>query len=302
MVACAVLASVFLATLPGPPGAAVPADLEQRLADLWERGRASWPAVSVAAEDFARAVARSVGAERDFEAALARIHAGDLYLACACLAGDPRAIAELEAHCIAPAAGFLRRLDPDADFGAEVLQLVRQRLLVGAGGAVPGLTTYAGQGPLAAWVRVVALRTGISHGRRARHDAPLDEDRLGALPEIGTSPESRLDRERVREQLAEVLRAALGSLTPRARNVLRLTCVDQLGGEAVGRLYGVHASTISRWVAEARREILERTRQGLAARLSVDESTVDSLLGLAASIEISLPVCLRSTAPERSGS
>src|SRR5262249_14723667 len=71
------------------PGAAGLAALS---AEVVARGRAAWPGLEVEAKAFARHVAARIPAEADVAAALGACHAGDLHLACACAAGDARAI------------------------------------------------------------------------------------------------------------------------------------------------------------------------------------------------------------------
>jgi RNA polymerase sigma-70 factor (ECF subfamily) len=71
--------------------------------------------------------------------------------------------------------------------------------------------------------------------------------------------------------------------------------------EDIGRVYRVHASTVSRWLAKARLDILAATRAHLVARLDASESEIDSLLAHAASVEISLGSVLRSRPAEPAG-
>lgn len=64
--------------------------------------------------------------------------------------------------------------------------------------------------------------------------------------------------------------------------------------QELGRIYRVHASTVSRWLAQAREAILLDTRKKLAAALAQSEGQVESLLGLTHSLEVSLNTLLRS--------
>ncbi|HEY6032727.1 MAG TPA: helix-turn-helix domain-containing protein, partial [Kofleriaceae bacterium] len=85
----------------------------------------------------------------------------------------------------------------------------------------------------------------------------------------------------------------------RTRAILRLYYADGHGVEDIGRIYNVHASTVSRWLDKARGDILAQTRADLIERLHTPASQIDSLLGHAASLEISLEGLLRSVEPAR---
>jgi hypothetical protein len=61
----------------------------------------------------------------------------------------------------------------------------------------------------------------------------------------------------------------------------------------LGRLYRVHASTISRWLSATREAILD-TRRHLAEALAMQHGEVESLLGLSGSLDLSLSSLLRS--------
>src|SRR5215510_5887513 len=123
----------------------------------WTAGRAAHPAVDVPLDRFAAHVA-AAGAD---DAGLDR-HGADLYLACACAAGDARALARFDEHVLAPAAAAVRSIDASPAFLDEVRQRVRAALLVPDGApAAAKLTAYAGRGPLRAWVGVTAVRTAL---------------------------------------------------------------------------------------------------------------------------------------------
>ena len=65
-----------------------------------------------------------------------------------------------------------------------------------------------------------------------------------------------------------------------------------LGGlniERIGVCYGVHRATVARSIGDARERLLADTRTRLAGNLALEESEVDSLVGLLRSqVEVSL--------------
>src|SRR5205814_5685347 len=89
----------------------------------------------------------------------------ELHLACACLRGDELGARVFDRDYVGRVAPSLARLNRERDFIDEVSQLLRQRLLLPP---EPRLATYAATGPLLAWLRVVAVRMGLSRCRRVR--------------------------------------------------------------------------------------------------------------------------------------
>src|SRR5262249_33917776 len=89
--------------------------------------------------------------------ALEAIELGDMALAFAAATADRQAVRRVEHTMVEAVPKSLTRLRPDPRLVDEVKQSLREKLLVGAGGR-PKLLDYKGRGPLAAWVRVVALR------------------------------------------------------------------------------------------------------------------------------------------------
>src|SRR5205823_4578126 len=71
---------------------------------------------------------------------------------------------------------------------------------------------------------------------------------------------------------------AFASLTAQQRNVLRLHHVEGLALSDIAPMYRTHKSTLSRWLADARAELLKRTRDDLRQRLGVPRLELDSLM------------------------
>jgi RNA polymerase sigma-70 factor, ECF subfamily len=99
---------------------------------------------------------------------------------------------------------------------------------------------------------------------------------------------------RVGADVRAALRDAIAAQPARTRAVLRLYYADGHGVEDIGRVYRVHASTVSRWLAKARLDILAATRASLVERLAASASEIDSVLGHAASVELNLSSVLRT--------
>ncbi len=251
---------------------------------------ARWPGW-VEPRDFGRYLGRRVDPALPLADALAELAVGDLYLACACARGVPAAHTALDAAYTGNLRAALGTLDSRPDFIAEVLQQLREKILVPREGGAK-IETYSGHGPLGAWLRVAAMRTALSLRRQRQPELALDEE-LDRVLDLPPNAEVRVIARELGSDLRETLRAAVAAQPSRVRAVLRMYYADNRGVEDIGRVYNVHASSVSRWLAKARQEILMHTRSALLAKRH-SEASLDSLLGHVASLEISFESLLRT--------
>ena len=258
----------------GPPAL----ELERTLATLFARGRAAHPSLPevpdvVYAAHLARCGA-PVGAGPD------AVHAEDLFLACAALAGSTEAVEKLRRTHRPVLAGYLRAIDRTPAFIDEVEQQLWESLLVGAGGAPPKLVNYTGRGPLAGFVGVSAQRLALSS---VRHEAAERRARAGAAGEArpgGGDAELAFIKERYRDGFQDVIREALKVLGDRERLIFRMYVVDGLSVERIAKAYGVSQSTMSRWVGKARDAVTAEARRLLREHLLLSESEFESVARL----------------------
>ncbi|WP_375769430.1 sigma-70 family RNA polymerase sigma factor [Archangium gephyra] len=277
--------------------AALPS-LETVLAELLASARAAWPRVRLEDAVFLRHLAERLSSPGpEPERTLRALPAADLFLACACVHGDAAAQAALDAHFLPKVASAVARVHPGADAVSEVCQVLREKLLTSDSGQPPRLAGYLGQGPLAAWLRAAAVRTALNLRRSAQRQARAEEEALAeaTLPG-GTHPELELLRQRHRADFQAALAEALASLPSRERTVLRLHLVEGLSLERIGTAYRTHKSTVSRWLAHAREEVLAGTRSRLAERLRLSSGELHSFLrDVPAQLDQSLSALLAST-------
>lgn len=240
--------------------------------ELYTVGRDVYPSLTLTREVFVAHI-------HDGRAGVSREHAADLFLACACLAGDTHAIALLEHKFLSQIPLFLSKVERDADVVQELQQSLREKLLVAPTGGRPRLAEYTGSGSLGGWLRVVAVRAALDRRRGQRATIATDE-----VPESVLSPavDPELDylRHRYAEEFRQAFQAALRSLAPKHRTILRLHVVDGLNIEKIGLIYDVHRATVARWIADIRASLFTMTRDDLARRLSLTESEFDSVVRL----------------------
>jgi RNA polymerase sigma-70 factor (ECF subfamily) len=288
---------------PGRPITTDPAGQERPQAELVElhaKAAAAWPKVSLSLEAFCQHLAACLA--QDAEAAgssgLARLHTGDLYLACAAGQGDPAAIDAVAREFVRPIASSLRAIENSGAVLDEVRQRLHERLLLPTEGP-RRILQYAGRSSLATWVGVAAqrialdlLRAESTHRRAAERAA---EERL----DPALDPELQYLKERYRPDFSVALAAAIARLPQRERTAVRLHTVGGLSLAKIGIMFGVNESTASRWVQRARQTILVETQRELGKRLGIRLSDVPSLVRLVTSqLDVSLARMLDSEEQE----
>lgn len=288
------LTALFLAAVPAPLAPAVRAlpELEQLLEGLVEEGRAELPGIELAEAAFLRHLAERLPEDADLGKALDAIRAADLYLACACAQGNPKALAELERRVLSKVTPAVLA---DAASGAspdDFRQMLRQKLLVPSAGAGPKILSYSGRGPLARWVRAVAgrmaMKLTVHEKRRSPAQSSLD-DGVGVVGLAELDVELRMLKSRYREPLRAALQASFTALELEERRVLRMHYLDGMALHQLATIFGTHRSTIARRLKQAREKLLDTTRAALAAQLQLGREELDSLIDLVASqIDLSL--------------
>jgi RNA polymerase sigma-70 factor (ECF subfamily) len=273
-----------------PPEGESHEPLESQLGELLAAAAVAWPTLGVPAASFVQYLAERTPAGGG-AATLATLHASDLYVACACLRGDAAALRILEEQWLAPLEPALRRLVGAAQ-GADALQLLRERLLLGDGDHAPRLGEYAGRGPLARWLRVAAMRTALNQ-RRGERELPASEAELVTMGPAGRDLEFDYIQARFREDFREAFVAAFAALDKRQRSLLRFHYGDGLTIEQVAQIHRVSRATMARWLAAARADLLAGTRREIAERHDLRASQVESLMRLLGShVDVSLSAIL----------
>lgn len=236
--------------------------------------QAAWPGVHLPEATFHAYVRERVGdAIPDADVASA------LWLACACSRGDVEALRAFEARFMPDVERAVTRLRLRPADVADVVQGLRQHLLVGGSdGARPHIADYAGRGDLAGWLRVAAVRAGLKKLRGAKVET--HDDALLAARSAQDDPELSYMKAVYRSAFRAAFAAAVDSLEPREKNLLRQHLVDGLGVDELGPLYGVHRATAARWVQRARERVLVETRRQFMAHAHLSSRECESVLRL----------------------
>jgi RNA polymerase sigma-70 factor (ECF subfamily) len=245
--------------------------------------REAWPDIALPEAVFAA----HAEARREQGGALPQ-HLADLYLACAAANRDPAALRVFDERVLSAVEPAVRKVDTRPAFADELRQLLRVRLLISEDGSPPRIAEYRGGGPLAAWVAVAAVRLALNLKRAERPEVSTD-DLMGDLVAREPDPELRHLKGLYRAEYAAALRDSLAALSGRPKALLRLHYVEGVRLARIGALYGVHESTVSRWVAAAVESVGDDTRRRLRERLGLSAGAFDSIARMVASnLELSL--------------
>ncbi len=253
--------------------------------DLLARAHAERPASWLPDEVFV-AHARSFAATDD---ELAALHAGDLYLACACARGVPEAIEALEREHLVRIREFAASVDSTPEFVKELTQQLRARVLVG-GEQAPRIATYSGRGSLGGWIRVAAVRLARDLSRAERNAARRRDE----LDPHAVDPELGYWKRAYGEAVSRAVQDALAGLDGDARTLLKMHYVDGLSIEQVGVAFGKSRATSARMLASARMTLLASIRERLVGAVGVRADEADSLLAFVRSrLDVSLGRALK---------
>ncbi len=268
--------------------------LQRSLTALHRQGTESWPALEVPVEAFAAHVARVAPSEVD-EAGLEGLSGEGLLLCAACLNGVPAAASIFESVFLAPLSRVLSRVDGNADLAPDALQRIRAQFFAPGPGQTSAFLSYSGRGALAVWLKVLAVRAAQKLRRGAAVNAESSDEGLAVLPSPDADPELRFLKQQHRRHFKACFAEALAGLDQRERTVLRMSLVEGLSIDDIGKVYDVHRATAARWLTSAREHLVTSTRTRLAASLGVSEAELDEMMGAVQSnLSISLGMGLAS--------
>jgi RNA polymerase sigma-70 factor (ECF subfamily) len=282
------LATLFQACREGGP---VDGALEPVLRRMLAAARAAWPAIAVSDEAYVRYVAER--AARGEGTRLQDLHAADVYLACACAARDPQAIAALDRGFLPVVLAALGRSGTPRPIAEEAVQRLRERLFVAAEGKRAKIADYGGRGPLAGWLRVAAIRAAkdLRRDEATRVAVARDAGPPAAIPSV--DPELAAIQRRYGDDFNRAFRDAFASLTAEERSVLRFYFVDGLNIERIGGALGLSRATVGRRMISARSRLHAETLRLLGESLQATPSELESLLSVVRSkLEVSLGALL----------
>jgi RNA polymerase sigma-70 factor (ECF subfamily) len=263
---------------------------------IMSAGRAAWPRIQV--DD---AVLQEFLDERLREPSDLRLgfaHAGDLFLACACLHNVDGAHVEFQRTFRGTSDVASRRIDGSSSFADDVWQRLAKYLFVPDDGSQPKIGQYAGRSPLAKWLLVTAYREALKVKTRGEKPAlPVNDDLLVAAFTHTWDPGLQAEKLAHAGLLTEALRKALVALPAEDREILRLSVVERLSQQGIAELLGCTQPTVARRLQSVRQRIMEQVTADLRERLHLSDTECRSLIALAQSqVDLTLSKVLGGTA------
>jgi RNA polymerase sigma-70 factor, ECF subfamily len=253
-----------LSTLPAPASHAI----------TWEKayqaGRRRWPLMNLSRADFLPLISDAAAAP-DLETA----ESGDVFLAFACAAGIPAALAEFDALYLAGLGGRLGRFDLSPDELDEVRQRLRVRFFLGDR---PRIRDYQGRGPLGGWVRMAAIRTVLNMKAQGGPVSCDGGDRSDEAAATGATPELAALVGQFGGRFRAAMEEAIRALPARDRTLLQMHFIEGLSLAELGAVYRVHRATIARWLVDCRTRVIEVVRSRLPIRAPASPSELRSLV------------------------
>jgi RNA polymerase sigma-70 factor (ECF subfamily) len=252
---------------------------------LFERARsarAAWPDVAFSDEEFAAVLAAHVDVKAAYDA--------DFYLASACAANAPGAVAAFDRVFLAQVPRFISRMRLSADSVDELCQSLREKLFVGA---TPKILSYEGNGPLGGWLRIAAVRAAIDLTRGRTGGLDVSTDDLTAP--FRSDAELHYLSAEGRALVHKAFQHAAAALTSAERNVLRFHLVDGLSFDELARLLHTSRSSAFRMLTAAREKILDAARSYLCDTEAMSTTDFESLMNAVRSgLDLSLSAILRA--------
>lgn len=271
--------------------AAVDGDMRERLAAMCAAVHRELPELEDAIDDRELVTALAGRApDRDVVAYLERCHPAELAVAQAASRGHAGAIARLEADHRGVIDAMCWRYASPTHSPADLRQILREKLYVAAPGERPKLAEYAGQGQLASWLRITAVRTFLDLGRRKdrTRETPSEEGVL-AMPDPSDLSLEVIKAE-YRAAVTQAMRDAAAKLEPADRHLLHQHYVSGLSIDQLGAALGLHRATAARRVVRARETLVTETRALLTARLQLSNDELDEVIGMVMSrLDVSIP-------------
>lgn len=256
--------------------------MSQRILEAYARCLQRYPTVHLQLEDFCARVETVVLQEaaasgRSRAELLSSIHCEDLFLALACSRNDRIAwehFAEIYMPLLRRCASIARGNESE---GEDLAQEVFTKMLQER----ERLSGYNGRGTLAGWLRVMVAHAAIDRFRRMRKQVSLEElQGAGDAPVLrapGPSEADDCDRRRWMPVVSEIANRIISGLPARDRLALGLYHLNGVTLKQLGRQFGMHEATASRWLERLRSDIRSQVEREMRKKHGLQAREVQSL-------------------------
>jgi RNA polymerase sigma-70 factor len=256
--------------------------MAQPISEAFERCQRRFPTVRVSIEVFESRISEilselSVTGDAAKAEAFSKLHHEDLYLAIAC-AADDRIAWEYFADDYGP---ILRRFAAQACRNPGDAEDLAQEITTKLMKSKERLGRYNGRGSLTGWLRVAVSHAAIDKFRIANRMSSLEElEEKGVavthqntdMVEANESLDSRWG-----ETIGRIIQETLRTLPARDRLLLSLYYLRNVSLKDIGRQFGIHEATASRWLERMRLDIRRQVERELHKKHRLTSSEIRSL-------------------------
>jgi|GEM_PF-5543614 len=266
------------------------------LREAWLIAVQRWPSFAAYKEQFVPRIAHTVRDDADESTAISLLRAEDLLLATAALAGCTAAQSEVESlirETIRPA--LLKYLRSDEPLVEEIAQCTTVDVLYGRKeGRRAKLATYSGVGRLTGWLTTVAKHTANEHLEQ-RGRIPRDEPAAPPWPD--DDPETAPYMNQYGAHLMAAIRRAIDELPAKPRTLLKMSLVQGMSIDEIGRFYGVHRATAAKWIKDAKLLVVDHSQETFCGDTGAASTDFKSILRvLVGYVDVSIERRLREDA------
>jgi RNA polymerase sigma-70 factor len=256
--------------------------LEEVLA-AFERCQGRYPAVQLSFEAFQARIDEILSqgthpaGERARLEAFAQIHHEDLFLAAACSCDDRVAWEHFADDYLPVLRRFASQACGNSGEGEDLAQEIAAKLL----SEKHRLAGYNGRGSLAGWLRAAVSHAAVDRFRRMRRQASLEELQEGGMQPASVNHEERDEEEDLDSRwgavISRIANEKMSRLSARDRLLLSLYYLRGVPLKIIGRQFGIHEATASRWLERLRRGIRKQVERELRRKHGLHVSEIQSL-------------------------
>lgn len=257
--------------------------MAQTISEAFEKCQRRFPTVRLAFEVYEARVNAILSSESgsaggaDKAETFARMHHEDLYLATACSQNDRVAWEHFADDYAALLRNFALQACKNASESEDLAQGITAKLLQDK----DRIGGYNGRGTLAGWLRVAVSRAAIDHFRRGKRMTSLEELQEKGSDAVLQKPDTKGEGERLDSQwgpiFTRIASECLRSLPARDRLLLCLHYLRNVSLKDLGRQFGIHEATASRWIERIRRDIRKQVEHELRVKHRLRSNEIESL-------------------------
>ncbi|MEJ7623638.1 MAG: sigma-70 family RNA polymerase sigma factor [Pyrinomonadaceae bacterium] len=235
--------------------------------------------------------ANPAASNTDIKEFIDEIRADDLCLIIACERGDEGAWEDLVASFDSTVKSAARKISANAEDGEDLASSIWAELYGlrtdADGNRKSKLAYYSGRGSLAGWLRAVVSQLAVDQFRKTSKFVQIEEDREfenlaneaaegdnGFLGSRTNNPEELFSEGQTQTDVSSALSAAIESLDPEDRLILKLYYFDELKLKDIAATFGYHEATASRKLTRVQAEIRKGVEKELKSQHGWTEGEV----------------------------